>query len=478
MKILFVASEFAPIAKVGGLGDVIAALPKALAKLRLNVSIVIPRYGFISKENLRLIARDIVVPLAKAQEKIELYEMPVPDSRLRVFLIENKNYLSTGPAPYLESTAVAEQKAEIERFVFFSKAVFVLISQGALKADIVHVHDWHAGALVDLMANGKWQMARGKPKTIFTIHNLGNQGKWSADEIDNWFFAEGEEKIFTRFKNDYNFIAEGILHADRVTTVSPTYAKEILTSKYGEKLEKVLQKQKKHLTGILNGIDYDFWNPETDKFIFKNYSAKDFIGGKAENKRALQIGLGLKEAANLPLFGLVARLTPQKGIDFATAVLEKFIEKHDSQFIFLGKGKREYENALIALAKKFPKNIYAKIGFDEQLAHRIYAASDFFLIPSRFEPSGLGQMISMRYGTLPVVRATGGLKDSVRHMKTGFVFEKESSSALRKNFELAHSHYINHRDLIKRMQDNGFKENFDFIKAAEKYKKLYQVMLS
>lgn len=495
MKILFVASELAPIAKVGGLGDVMEALPRALAKLGVEVSVIIPRYGFISRENAKLIAKDVVVPLAQTKEKISLYESGAPDSKVRVFLIENKTYWGHGSEPYFESTAIAEAKAEIQRFAFFSKAVFTLIAQGFLKADIVHCNDWHTGALVALLADQRRHSTQTnaeksqrksasspresaiRPKVVLTIHNLSNQGKWNAKEIDSWFFAKNEKTHFTKLGKDYNFIAEGILYADRVTTVSPSYTKEILTKKYGEGLEKILEKRKRHLTGILNGIDYDFWNPETDKFVFKNYSAQTVQKVRTENKIALQTGLGLKEDLNTPLFGLVSRLTPQKGIDFITAIAEKFIEKYDSQFVFLGKGAKEYEDSLTALAKKFPKSIYAKIGFDEQLAHRIYAASDFFLMPSRFEPSGLGQMISMRYGTIPIVRATGGLKDSVKHRKTGIVFEKESSSAFRKALELARQMYSEEPKKIQAIQAAGFRMNFDFSKSAAAYKHLYDKLL-
>ena len=285
--------------------------------------------------------------------------------------------------------------------------------------------------------------------------------------------AKGEKSIFKKFGAGYNFIAEGILNADWVTTVSPTYAKEILTKKYGAGLENIIKKRAKNLTGILNGIDYEFYNPETDPRIFKNFSREN-LNLKSENKELLQSSLGLEKNSAIPLFGLVARLTEQKGIDFIIAALPKFIKKHRSQFVFLGRGLEGYERKLLKFAQMFPKQIYAKIDFDETLAHRIYASSDFFLMPSRFEPSGLGQMISMRYGTIPIVRATGGLKDSVKHLKTGFVFKSESISDFRNIIELVWNYYASKPAKLKQMQKNCFKQNFDFSKSAQEYLRVYR----
>jgi len=477
MKILFVASELTPIAKVGGLGDVVGALSKSLTKLGLNVAVVIPRYNFIPKRGLQLVQENISIPLKSNTEQISIYKTNLPGSKTNVFLIDNKKYLSTGPAPYFESTALVGAKKEIQRFAFFSKAVAYAVLDGWFGGiDLVHANDWHTGPLVTLLAKRQNGLVQRPIKTIFTIHNLSNQGRWASAQIDNWFLSKGEKPIFTPFSKDYNFIAEGILNADWVTTVSPTYAKEILTSHYGAGLEKILKKRVGNLTGILNGIDYDFWNPGKDKFIFQNYSAKN-ISLKVVNKTAIQKSLKLKHDATIPVFGLVARLTSQKGIDFIIKALPGFLKNFDAQFIFLGRGLPEYEKALANLAQKFPEQIYTKIGFDEPLAHRIYAGSDFFLMPSRFEPSGLGQMIAMRYGTIPIVRSTGGLEDTVKHLKTGFVFKKANDSYFKKALKTARHYYFRYPKKLAVIQKNCLKENFDFSESALEYQKLYQKLL-
>ncbi len=489
MKILFVASELTPIAKVGGLGDVIGALPKALSRLGIESEIVMPRYHFIPLKTLRLIKRGIKIQFAKTSEKITLYQCALPKANVKVFLIENRKYLSTGPGPYFESSGVAGMKKEIERFIFFSKAVFVLLRKQILKSDIIHANDWHTGALVALARKSEIrnpEKGRGPlgtlrpksetPKIIFTIHNLGNQGRWNVEEINQWFWSKNEKPIFKKFGNDYNLIAEGILNADWVTAVSPAYSREILTREYGQGLEKIIQSRRRNLTGILNGIDYDFWNPQKDRFLSQTYSEKT-ANLKSINKSVLQRSLKLKNDLTLPLFGLVARLTDQKGIDLITAGIKAFLKKYPSQFVFLGRGSTDYETALLKLAKEFPQAVYTKIGFDEPLAHRIYAASDFFLMPSRFEPSGLGQMIAMRYGTIPVVRSTGGLKDTVRHLKTGFVFKHAKSEEFWQIAGLAWNYYLKHQEELSVIQKNCFKENFDFNRSAREYKNLYEKVL-
>ena len=483
MKVLFVAAELAPIVKVGGLGDVIEALPKALEKEGVEVSIVIPRYTFIEKDKLKLVAKDIPVPLARGVEKVSLYKGLAPRSPIPVFFVDNPTYLSTGPAPYFDQTAFVGAREEIERFVFFSKAVEVLLKLEYLKADIVHAHDWHTGALVSLISNGKSQILKNKlpvtnyrlPKTIFTIHNLGNQGKWRAVDVDALLGKTVDAELFTHFDDAYNFIAEGILHADWITTVSKTYAKEILTKQYGNGMENVLTKRKKRLTGILNGIDYEFFNPETDQKIFENFSPKN-VEFKRKNKetlgQALRVPMG-----DAPLFAMVSRLTEQKGIDLVIKALTMFAGKHDARFVFLGTGAKEYEDALLEFQDEYPDRVAVRITFDETLAHRMYAASDFFLMPSRFEPCGLGQMIAMRYGSLPIVRATGGLKDSVRDMKTGFVFEKAIDLSLDKAMRQAFHIYKESPKKFSNMRQAAMTENFDFKKSAIEYKELYQKVL-
>jgi len=472
MKVLFVASELTPIAKVGGLGDVIGALPKALYKEGVKASIIIPLYSFISKKELQQVASRISIRLARKTEYITLYKTKLPGSQVPLFLIENKTYFSTGKGPYFEKSGFVGAKKEIQRFVFFSRAVYELIMQGILKPDVVHAHDWHAGALVAMLANKRQTTKDKQPGTLFTIHNLGNQGKWDAKEIDSWLTSRTAKHPFKKFGSNYNFIAEGIIYADKINTVSPTYAKEITTKKYGVGLEKLLQKRKKDLSGILNGIDYTFFNPQADTLIPYKFSPSNFQG-KRKNKIALQKETGLPQV-DVPLYGLVSRLTWQKGIDFITHNLADFLKTHDAQFIFLGSGEDALEKSLSRLAKMFPEKIYVYLGFNEKFAHRVYAASDFFLMPSRFEPCGLGQMIAMKYGTPPIVRATGGLKDSVKNLRTGFVFTSESPVAFIRIAREAYDIYTKKPKKFSQIQQTALKQNFDFSKSAKEYKKLYK----
>lgn len=421
LKVLFVASECAPIVKVGGLGDVIGSLPKALSGLGVDVKIILPFYEVVDR---RIWKPKSVLNL---DSKTSVWKTRLPKSKVEVLLVYNKKYLSTGPV-YFQRTAFAGTVGEIERFKFFSQAVYRLLTRNdprgsaiGWQPDVVHCHDWHSGFLVKLI---KPKTQNPKPKIVFTIHNLANQGVWRGE----------------------NLMAEGIKNADIVTTVSPTYAKEILTKEYGGGLEKLLRRRKKNLVGILNGIDYDFWP--------QKHARSD----------------------NTPTFGLVSRLTYQKGIDLVASLVGEFVKKYKAQFWFLGQGEPQNEKALKELAKKYPKNVFTVIGFDEKRARKIYRESDFFLMPSRFEPSGLGQMISMHYGTVPIVRATGGLKDSVKHLKTGFVFKKESVADLRKVMELAVQCFYDKKKFVA-ISQRGMKQDFSWNKSANKYRAVYKTLL-
>src|SRR3989338_4516662 len=349
LKVLFVASEMTPLAKVGGLGDVMGSLPKALVQIGIEASVIIPLYEQIDRIKWRL---KRLGGINVGQENAIIYytEIPAGDTgKVRIFLIENRRYLSRGQI-YFDRTAFMNSRKELEKFLFFSRAVFEFVRRrDFFQPDIVHCNDWHSGALVAMLRNcpfGRSLEGRQNSnfknqnlKTVFTIHNLANQGAFGGR----------------------NLMEEGIENADMVTTVSPSYAKEILTKKFG-----------------------------------------------------------LKQDIRSPIFGFVARLTSQKGVNLIIPLVRKLVEENGAQFVFLGQGEVDYEKNLLKLGRDYRDLICTKIGFDEKLAHDIYAQSDFFLMPSIFEPSGLGQMISMRYGTIPIVRATGGLRDSVRNLKTGF----------------------------------------------------------
>lgn len=437
LKILIAAAEITPIAKVGGLGDVIGALPKALNKLDLDVRLIMPFYGLIDKDKYKIkpIKQNIKVGAAL----INLWQTDLPGSTVPLYLVEHGFFKNKE----IYSTALADGLTDIEKFTFFSQAILESIKAIDFKPDIIHLNDWHTAPVASLIKTDQFFKST---KTLLTIHNLANQG-------------------ITKTKNH---LAEGILNSDLINTVSPTYAKEILTKKYGAGLKKILTKKRNRLHGILNGIDTDFFNPATDESIKQKYSLKN-LEKKTVNKTELQKQLGLAQDKNMALAGLVTRFVWQKGVELIT---EKF-SKLNCQFVFLGTGEKKYEEALSNLAKKYPGQFSTQIKFDEQLAHKIYAASDIFLVPSRFEPCGLTQMIAMRYGSIPIVRATGGLADTVND-KNGFTFKKYSSEEMYKTIDEALAIFYKNKKVWHRLETNGLKQNFSWKKSAGEYLKLYK----
>lgn len=441
LKILIAAAEVTPLAKVGGLGDVAGALPKALAKLNLGARVIMPFYDAVNKNKykIKLIRQNIKI----GGTSINLWRTHLPDSTVPIYLIKHNFFKNKK----IYSTALADGLADMEKFVFFSRAILESVKAINFAPDIIHLNDWHTAVVATLLkTEHKIDPFFKQTKTLYTIHNLANQGI-----------------IGTK-----NYMAEGIINSDIINTVSPTYAKEILTKKYGAGLEKILNKRKKQLYGILNGIDTNFFNPATDNLISQNYSLKN-LENKTINKLTLQKKLDLPQNKNTALAGLVARFAWQKGTELIT---EKF-SKLNCQFVFLGTGEKRYEEALLNLAKKFPRQFSAQIKFDEKLAHEIYAASDIFLAPSRFEPCGLTQMIAMRYGSVPVVRATGGLADTV-NQKVGFTFKNFTASEFYKTLELALKIYYEKPKAWRLLQFNGLKKKFSWDKSAGEYLKLYK----
>jgi len=437
IKILFAASEAEPLIKVGGLGDVLGSLPKALYGRGYETAVILPLYEPLLKERgrFKLLGRKIFIRGKRAKESVSLYETKLPRSAVKVFLVENKRYLSGGGV-YFSKTAIASHREEIERFRFFSEAVYQLIRNGILpfKPQLVHANDWHTGHLVRLL--GEESLGVG---TVFTVHNLANQG------------ARGKE----------NYMAEGIKFSDVVTTVSRTYAREILTPEYGFGLDRILRRRKK-IIGILNGIDFD--------------SLPKVPASKDAEKLKLQKLLHLDPGLSRPLFAFVARLTDQKGVRFLLSLVPRLVVNFEAQFIFLGTGEEALEAALMGLAKSFPGQVAVRIGFDEPLAGKIYAGSDFFLMPSLYEPCGLGQMIAMHYGTIPIARKTGGLADSIKDGETGFLFEGKNDIAL---FEAAARALDVFGDFagLKRMQARAKQESFSWKLQAAEYRKVYRAAL-
>ncbi len=483
-KILMAAAELFPLVKVGGLGDVIGSLPDALTKLNLDINVIIPFYGVIDKNKfkIKLVKKRISIEIDNKKTYFDLYQTKVPKSKVKIFLIKHKLFnfkkIYLGGRKYLKSGKYTREIKDIERFTFFSKAVAEVIKKLNWNIDLLHCHDWHTALLPTFLDEYYIKYKDFKNiKTLFTIHNLANQGISGLDILD---YAGLDHKMTPALMEDYydldgdkiDAMKIGILSADYINTVSPNYAQEILTKEYGEGLEIYLQRRKKHLRGIVNGIDYKFFNPQKDKFIKNKYTVKNYKKAKNNNKKYLQKEYNLP-IQDVPLFGLVTRLVKQKGLDILLPALENILIKQKIQLVVLGTGQKKYEEAFIKLTNKYPNKVSSKITFNAEIAQRIYAGTDFFLMPSRFEPCGLGQMIAMRYGSIPIVRSTGGLKDTVKNNKTGLVFNKYKKQELEKIL-LKSIKLYNKRDKIIK---NCMLTNFSWENSAQQYLKLYNKII-
>ncbi|MCD4762170.1 glycogen synthase [bacterium] len=466
IKVLMAAAEAAPFAKAGGLADVVGSLPPALAKLGVDIRLILPLYGHINREKYKLkkIYADLEVPSGMAMMKINLWQGKLPGTSVLIYFIDC-------PA-YFKYKGVYAPGDNSERFLFFSLAALYATPLLKFIPDIVHCQDSHTALIPDILKVTNLQYLQ-NIKTLYTIHNYRYQGKTRVITLRTGNLHKESLKALTKDAQDgdINFMAQGVLNADLVNTVSATYAREITTSAYGAGLEKIIRKRKKDLYGIVNGIDVEKFDPRTDKLIFKNFSVRS-LEKKADNKMALQKKLGLKVDKDKALVGLVSRLVWQKGLDLIT---ERFSKLH-CQFVFLGTGQPEYEKHLKKLAKKFPQRFCARIEFDLKLAMEIYASSDIFLMPSRFEPCGLGQMIAMRYGTVPLARSTGGLADTI-DKETGFLFKNVSRTEFYSCLRDALGVYYNYPDQWRQLQVNCMNRDFTWDRSAKEYLKLYRKML-
>jgi len=446
LKILFVSAEVAPFAKVGGLADVAGALPKTLKALGHDVRVAMPGYAMVEAN-----------PAFKTQEKLKGLEVPLGSTSVTCSVRETS--LGTAIPVYLVSAPYFEQSVDArtvympgsEPYAFFARAVLEMLRamRPAWKPDVIHCNDWHTGLLpVYKQVLYADDSVVGRTACVFTIHNLAYQGEFDSSILAEYglpesLYAMDKLECYGRV----NFLKAGIVFSDLVSTVSPTYSCEIQTGDYGCRLEGLLSyvNELGRLRGILNGIDYEEFDPATDKRIRFNYSLDD-ISGKAENKKDLQSRMGLPTDPETPLIGLISRLADQKGLDLIRAGASKLMNL-GVQFVLLGTGDAKYEKFFTRLESKYPAQVKANIGFDATLAQQIYAGSDMFLMPSRFEPCGLGQMISLRYGTIPIVRATGGLADTIVDYReddpnsNGFVFREYAPGDLLKTVKRAVAAY-------------------------------------
>ena len=476
MNILLASSEVHPFSKTGGLADMAGALAKALARAGHEVRIVTPLYRGVRERFPQIHPMDwyFDLPLGNRRVHATLWSLQ-PEERLEVYFIQQSVFFDRS-ALYQENDSSYHDNAD--RFIFFSKCIVHLARYLPWRADVVHVHDWQTALAPALITHQ--QRAEGwgnRPATCMTIHNLAYQGIFPPDAFAltnlplDFFTMEGAE-----FYGHLNCLKAGIAFADAITTVSPRYAREIMTEELGHGLDGILRRRQRQLFGILNGVDYDEWNPAHDPFLPAAYTATK-MGGKNACKSALQREIGLPETSETPLFGTISRLADQKGVDIQLGALEEMLNA-DMQFVLLGSGSSVYERGYSELAHRFPSKMVARVDYDERLAHRIEAACDFYIMPSRFEPSGLNQMYSLRYGTIPIVRATGGLDDSVIDLAedskrvNGIKFHEYSARALAKAIRKALALY-QHPDLMRQYQHNAMKTIFSWEQTVQEYLKVY-----
>jgi starch synthase len=434
LKILMVTTEAVPFAKEGGVADVMGSLPKELARRGHDVRVFLPRYGTIAPKRWRLTPGDPVPPVywGGAPQTVRIWRGALPDSTVIVYFFDHERSFGRYQRLYLGQDQVDEQR----RFVLFCRGVLEALPSLDFTPDIIHLNDWQtAPCAAFLRTSYRPLLRRGQTRLVYTIHNLQYQGRWDPSILDE--AGLDRQRVFVpdglEYWGDVNWMKAGIAYADVITTVSRRYAEEIQTLDHGWGLDELLTQRRSRLFGIPNGIDWEAWNPATDPDIAARYGAEDALAGKVRDHAALREETGLP-AADLPIVGLVTRLVEQKGIDLIAAIADQLREL-PLQLVVLGAGHPEYE-ALFRDLSATSANVRARIGYDAALSHRIYAGSDFFLMPSAFEPGGLGQLIALRYGTLPIVRATGGLADTVADLDAdpahgnGFSFAPYDASAL------------------------------------------------
>ncbi|WP_269843859.1 glycogen synthase GlgA [Domibacillus epiphyticus] len=469
---MFAVSECAPFVKSGGLADVAGALPKELVKLGADVRVIMPNYSMIPekyRDDMKKVA-EFIVPVGWRNQYCAIFEL----------LHEGVTYYFIDNLYYFNRDGLYGHYDDGERFSYFTRAILDALYHLDFYPDILHCHDWHTG-MVPFMLKVEHQHRPGyeKIKTVFTIHNLMFQGIFPPEAVTDLLnlhsqhFQTGQ----LEFNGNTNFMKGALISSDVITTVSPTYRNEILHPYFGKQLEGVLRERQGDLTGILNGVDYSIYSPETNDVVIP-YQAGD-MAGKAINKRRLQEFFHLPVRENVPVFGLVSRLTKQKGLDLLTHIFHEMISD-DVQFVLLGSGDVEFENFFKEMEWSYPEKVRSYIGFNENLAHQVYAGSDLFLMPSQFEPCGLGQLIAMKYGALPIVRETGGLNDTVRSYNeetgigNGFSFKNFNAHDLLHTIRRAVSFYKDQPDVWAKIVEEAMKEDYSWSQSAKDYIRLYE----
>ena len=474
-KILFVSSEAVPYIKTGGLADVVGSLPKYFDRNEYDVRVMLPEYACMDAAflpNLRFVCH-FYVNLNWRKQYVGILESEYRG--IHYYFVDNEFYFA-GSSPY---NNIYE---DVEKFAYFSKAVLASLPYIDYAPDVIHCHDWQTGLVPVYLhtAFGDDNFYAGI-KTVFSIHNLKFQGRWRIREVID--ITGLPEQIFNDKElesyGEANYLKGGVVYADAVTTVSPSYANEITTQEGGEGLHGLMNARKNVLYGILNGIDYDEFNPQTDPYIESNFSSKSVLSGKKANKAALQKELGLPVRESAFVIGIVSRLTEQKGFDLVSYIMDDLVSQLDVQIVILGTGDSKFENVFHHFHSQYPDKVSAYIGYSEEKAHKIYASADAFLMPSLFEPCGLSQMMSMRYGTIPIVRETGGLKDTVQayneyeNTGTGFSFCNFNADDMKYVVEYAYHVFRDKRKAWEDMMQRAMAQDFSWNKSAGEYEKLY-----
>jgi len=458
MKVLFAVWELVPFFQVGGLGDVAKSLPKNLHAQGVDVRVILPFYKALKlhKQRKKEVRKFNLIYDGKKQ-KVIIYEIHFLEKNISVYIIKNEKWLDVPTR---------------DTFAFYNLCVYEILKNNYLgwTPEVVHCQDYHTGLIPLLIKHNNLKF-----KTLLTIHNLNHQGKSSIDVIRRMGLDHSKCRViqWEAKKKQINFLLEGIIHADLINAVSPTYAKEIFTEEYGSGLDEIIRNEGQKISGILNGIDYDSRDPKHDKNINFNYGFDSVIEGKHLNKKFLQEKLGFNVSDDIPLIGFIGRFeSKQKGLDIMHKMIRR-VNLQKFQFVILGQGEVEWEDQFLWLASFYKKNVAYISVFDRRIASQIYAGADFLLVPSKFEPCGLIQMIAMRYGTLPIARATGGLKDSIIDGVDGFLFKKYSSFDLEIKMKQAVEIWKNDKKKINEMILNAMKKDFSWDKSAKEYIKLY-----
>ena len=490
LKILFVTSEVVPFVKTGGLADVSAALPQTLAELGHEVRIVVPKYGAVDDRKFKIHEvvrlKDIKIELAGKEVIFSLKSCFLPGQKIRVqiYFLDNQEYFGSRNSLYGDPMTGKDYPDNDERFIILNRAVFELIIKLGWIPDIIHCNDWQCGLIptyLKTVYSGEENFD--KFKTLFTIHNLAYQGEFSKSSFKKTGLPDKlNSPKGILHKGKLNFMKSGLVYADAINTVSKTYANEIRTdSVIGSGLKDVLSKRKDDLYGIINGIDTKVWNPDRDKHLPKKYSIKN-VEQKAVNKQALAEKFGFEFKEDTPIIGLISRLFDSKGIDLIEKILPQLL-KLDIQMIVLGTGDKRYHSFFDQIAKKQSDKFACYLGFNDDLAHLIEGGADILLMPSKYEPCGLNQMYSLNYGTIPVVRETGGLADTVKKFNektkegTGFVFKKYNAKELLTEIKRALKVYRD-KDTWNKIVKAGMKEDFSWNSSAKKYIDLYKTILN